>query len=235
VRLTADRAEKLEALKNTYEGETAFILSCGPSFKDFVQQPGVREILADRLVLAVKQTAAYFPCDFLLYNAVRLGGVFNSGNEIIRVAICDPNVKRVGYAIQGCPDIWLPVDVTENRTWIVQDMDWSRGIIQADRPNAWGPGILLVGGLWFALHLGVSRIVTIGWDCSDGYKHFYDEEEASITETEKGVIPTESACIRRAIGNLLEWLDKRGVDLVQYGPCSALTIPKVGVEDLDYL
>ena len=61
--------KKLELLKDKYEGEECYILTCGPSLKSY--NPNfLKEKLKDKLVIAVKQAYNYCPdvVDFHLFN-----------------------------------------------------------------------------------------------------------------------------------------------------------------------
>jgi hypothetical protein len=62
--------KKVDLLENAYAGETAYVLTCGPSINDFWDD-GVREFLTDKLVMSVKQTYDLGPnvCDFHILNS----------------------------------------------------------------------------------------------------------------------------------------------------------------------
>ena len=84
-----------------------------------------------------------------------------------------------------------------------------------------------------AAHLGVKKIVAIGWDLSqtnprkpNEYKHFYKEEEMFI----KGdILPWEVAVTCEASKELYEWLQERNIELELASNKSSLyeKIPRV--------
>ena len=65
--------QRNNSLKNAYEGETAIILTCGPSITE-VCSNGFLEFISDKLVICVKQAHEVKPevTDIHLYNTVRL-------------------------------------------------------------------------------------------------------------------------------------------------------------------
>ena len=54
-----DISDRLAQLKNSYEGETCYIVSAGPSLKNF-EEDYLRDKLKDELVISIKQSMNLF-------------------------------------------------------------------------------------------------------------------------------------------------------------------------------
>ena len=71
--LTSDLQEQVDILKDSYKGDTAYILNCGPSLSDYSEE-FLKEYLADKLTISVKQAYSAFPevTDFHFFNCANL-------------------------------------------------------------------------------------------------------------------------------------------------------------------
>ena len=80
-----------------------------------------------------------------------------------------------------------------------------------------GPGILYETVIYMAQHLGVKKIVALGWDLSKkdpkrdkDYKHFYEDKKMF----NKGdILPWEISITCEASEALFYWLKEKGVEL----------------------
>lgn len=233
IRLKSSIPEKVECMHNVYQGQTAFILSCGPSTKELADSIDMHELFKDKLLLSVKQASMLAPCDFLLYNHVRNDVCVRLDDDTILVGSTDATRNKWHTQLLSvCPDVWFGINGDQPQ--LVQSWDWE----SADFNNAdpflrpWGPGIVLDVGVWLALHLGCARIVIIGWDMTDEYVHFY-EDESNIEGDEAGKIEQETQDTRNAMDKFWKWfLFKRDIEIVQYAPCGTLFLPAVTKEDL---
>ena len=87
--------------------------------------------------------------------------------------------------------------------------------------------------IFMAAHLGVKKIIAVGWDLSqtnpkkpNEYEHFYKEDQMFI----KGdILPWEVAATCEASKELYEWLQNRGIELELASNKSSLyeKIPRV--------
>ena len=223
--------DKLGAIKDAYKGDTAFILSCGPSTAVIQDKLDIQELFRDKLLIGIKQASMLAPCDFQLFNAIRFNKFERLDASTISVASGPTgNPNRIGI-LKHCPDIWHECDTKKPR--LIESLDWESAVFKRNMPyHPWGPGIVLDTGIWLALHLGVKRIVVIGWDMSKDYKHFYKDDEP-IGEVEQEFIDNEFKLMKNASLNLHNWLrQKKQVDLIQCSPCSELPIPAIMPIDL---
>ena len=240
--------EKLDILKDSFKDETCYLLSCGPSLSDYEKQE-LNEKLKDKLVLAVKQAYHYVPecVDFHFWNCSNLP-MWKSGNpysdqlhyrydarEPIVVASSNYD-KGQRWSPQQHHDIFFKIPI---RTEIDNDFlcltknfeDYSLDIT-TERPC--GPGIILETVLHTAVHLGVSKIVAIGYDLSkenpkkqSDHKHFYGETQGLWNRGD--ILPWEVKAHVDCTEEMYEWLLQQGVQLELASDKSALWsgIPRV--------
>lgn len=187
-----DLSGKLALLKNAYADDTAYILTCGPSFAQYTPSY-LRTLLCDKLVIAVKQT----------YNVVGTATDFHLLNAW--------NYQRFDYE-DPAPIILFERHVSHPETpGLREDLLFQCGNVGADIPRdeklskrlcvtrnfedftfdknterPWGPGIMYELGFYLAVHIGVKRIVAVGWDIGDPTScympHFYKEAETQKLE-----------------------------------------------------
>jgi len=233
MRCSSTVPEKLEGMRDVYNGQTAFILSCGPSTKELAASVDMHELFKDKLLLSVKQASTLAPCDFLLYNRVRNDVCGRLDEDTLLVGSTDATrSKWHTQLLDSCPDIWFGIDCESPQ--LVQSRDWESADFNNANPSArpWGPGIVLDVGVWLALYLGCPRIIIIGWDMTDEYVHFY-EETNSIKGEEAEKIVQETQDTRDAMDKFWKWfLFKREVEISQYAPCGTLFLPSLTAEDL---
>lgn len=226
--------DRVKALKDAYRDKagTCFVISCGPSTSQVLSDTKVVSALKRKLLVCVKGSIDYFSkhCDFHIYNSdYVLEGRKYECPYTTRITIHKDAYKMgsdIHFRLQknqgGAQNkLGLKGSVSAVHNWA--DWDMAKAF---DRP--WGPGVMSELGIFLPVHLGVKRIVVIGWDLNpEELRHYYDEGVAN-----PGKYLREGKLIHASIPSLLKWLGKKGVELVLCSPRSALPIPQVRMEDV---
>jgi hypothetical protein len=212
-------------LAGQYEGETAYVLTCGPSM-DEIWDEDLRDFLEDELVLAVKQTHDLAPeiVDYHLYNEIR-HREYDYPAETIRVSVSNfmPDYpSHVHYPIRAYE--W------DEALFVTDEYDRWRLDESYERP--WGIGIMFEIGLYLPIHFGCDRMLVMGFDMNkDGKYHFYDDSDDQDSEA-YDVDEDEFYYAQRTIPAFMEWVREQGVTVRNYSPRTALDIPRVeGIEE----
>jgi hypothetical protein len=237
--------EKLEVLRNSYEGETCYILNCGPSLNE-IPASDLKETLKDKLVFSVKQAYEEFSdiTDFHFFNCANLpslkgGGFFQEhyqyDNEVISIASSNYNVG-VRWSMFQKKDIYfkIPIRTDINNEFLVKTKEFDKYLMQEHNERPCGPGIMYETVIYMALHLGVKKIVVFGWDLSYNdpkslkeYKHFYGGTDNLMNRGD--ILSWEITETREASKDLYNWLKGKGVELELVSKQSTLykEIPRV--------
>ena len=195
--------ERLNLLKNKYEGETAYLVTCGPSLSNY-DGDVLNDKLRDKLVISVKQAHDVVGdiSDFHLLNTYNLKEYhYLVENTIVIWSVSKSYAYNQLQRIQNKPlDIYFPVInppyITEQDT-IAGKLNFDDMKLLGERCEVtWGPGMFYEMMIPLCLHLGVKDIVTIGWDLkvTDKHKHFYKEKmdcKPQSGELEQAVKSTE--------------------------------------------
>lgn len=171
----------LGSAKQSLQGRTALVISCGPSMKKW---PEVLSSLASEspYVVCVKQAVNELGarCDLHVFN------VYN----VQRYRRASPHTVRVLGTVPEAPPVFSAHDIR----YVVRKQPEDKNDLQAtlagqlpfethdfdltgmDR-RPWGPGVMYEFVLPYLVWCGVSKIVTVGWDIADPNgrnQHFYD-------------------------------------------------------------
>lgn len=181
--------EKLSFLHNKFQGQTCYVLGCGPSLKSVDKEKLISEV-QDNCLFTIKQS--FFPfqeyVDFHFFNTNNFinypekKDVFywgsTDGNSIDLVRQNFWGQQRV----DGSSSISFETPLT--RKQYADDFDLENYTINNNFPNRnWGAGIMFEIVLFFSHHLGFEKVRTVGWDYIDvnnGQKelvHFYKESD----------------------------------------------------------
>ena len=220
--------QKVDLLKDSFKGETCYVLSCGPSLLDYTEKE-LKEKLDGKLVLAVKQAYNRVPdlVDFHFFNCANIPAPrgypivehyqYEENEPIIVASSNYPLHTR--WSKHQKHDLFFKVPIRTEiddqficKTKSFDDYDLSNNI---ERPC--GPGIMYETVIYMAAHLGVKKIIAIGWDLSQTnpkdpseYQHFYKREDMFI----KGdILPWEVTATCDASEALYKWLQKRNIEL----------------------
>ena len=171
--------DRLAALKDSCKDKTAYLITCGPSLTTHNRDELLKK-LDGKLVIACKQAYTYVRevATFHLLSVYNYQDYDYYSEDTIRhwqlTAMNMPNeVERIQNWNQRM-DIALPcystpwVQKHQSTSYTREFKNWE---MYGDGKLVWGPGIMYESGFPLALHLGVSKIVTIGWDIGDLSKY----------------------------------------------------------------
>ena len=245
VALKGNLEEKLKVLRNSFEGETCYILNCGPSIKD-IPENIIKDKLKDKLVFSIKQAYNKFPeiTDFHFFNCANLPALkgeywqehYNYGNnEPFVVASSNYNIGMRWSPYQKYDVFFkVPIRTEINNEFVTKTKKFEDFLIEKSAERPCGPGIMYETVIYMALHLGVKKIVAIGWDLSnnnpnkqDDYEHFYGNTDKLFNRGD--ILPWEVKVTCEASKDLYEWLSDKGVELELISNKSSLYegIPRV--------
>ncbi len=208
--------ERLELLKDKYNKETAYLISCGPSLAQHDIEM-LNSKLSDKLVISVKQAYDVVSdiTDFHLLNTYNLKEYdYTTDKTIVVWSVSKSYAYNQLQRIQEKPlDIYFPVInppyVTPQDT-IAGSLNFDDMKLLGSRCEVtWGPGMFYEMMIPLCLHLGVKNIVTIGWDLkvTDEHKHFYTDKmdcKPQIGELEQAVNSTKT---------FYEWCNQNNINL----------------------
>jgi glycosyltransferase involved in cell wall biosynthesis len=212
--------KKIELLKDSYKDQDCYILTCGPSLKQY-DPDFLREKLKGKLVFGIKQAFEHVPdmVDFHFFNSNNFQTYDYSEHRPIVITNSAENELTMIH------HIWGNKQEYDIFTFIPDDKDFSRSICKSlefekylfentlDRP--WGPGMMTEVVIYMAIHLGVKNIYTIGWDLEKPgttTSHHYYEDRELIRKAD----PMKQEEIKLNIEttkHLNEWLLSKGVNL----------------------
>jgi len=166
--------ERLELLKNKYKGETAYLISCGPSLTKH-DQSILKDKLKDKLVICAKQSLNYLNdiCDYHLVSTYNFQPYEYQNPHTIKswqltASNMENELNRIINQYKHEIDLYFPVIsgpwiTLEGSTAYTRNFDnWKQ--LGTHTQVMWGPGILYESGFPLCYHLGVKKIVTLGWD-----------------------------------------------------------------------
>ncbi len=195
--------EKLAILKNQYQKEECYIITAGPSFKK-IPLKVLKKKLKDKLVIMVKQTYGVAPeiGDFHLLNSWNYTpyDYTKNPNTIVLMEKTENDPATPGlqedllFNVGGVAKHIPREKRLANR--LAQKKNFEDYLFENQLDRPWGPGIVYELGIYLALHLGVSKIITIGWDIGEiGAKtmeHFYDTKKPQLLDNPKNLLSKDS-------------------------------------------
>lgn len=219
--------EKISFLKDIFKGETAVLLSCGPTLTDHDPEK-IKELLNSNLGVSIKQSFQMFGdlVDIHLYNC--------------------GNFKEYDYSVNKPVVIEAstrPLKLGEcDLKFFIRERDFNKSVASTKDFDSWtlekqpllrpyGPGIMYEIVFYTLQHLGVSDIITIGWDNkhvegSMAQQHFYDKlgtdldksdfidsNEVSKDPAAVASLGTEDKISTDAILDWYNWLSENGANL----------------------
>ena len=211
--------ERLQHLKDKYKGETAYILTCGPSLSTHDEQL-LNSKLKDKLVFGIKQAYNIVSdiADFHLLNTYNLSPYTWNNDSIIYWSLsksyADNQLQKI-INLKAPIDLYIPVInppyIDRSQTTQATENFDDFYMMEKQTEVIWGCGMMYEIGIPLALLLGCTKIVTIGWDLGDPNKkftHFDDDkvnrdcfpQEGELSETLKSTI------------SLKKWFDEKNID-----------------------
>ena len=239
---------KLDVLHNSYEGETCYILSCGPSLNE-MSAAALKDKLKDKLVFSVKQAYEKFSdiTDFHFFNCANLPSLKGDGFYQEHYQYKDQETIVITSSNYTSGSRWSPYQKSDvffkvpirteiNNEFIVKTKEFDEYLLKDHPERPCGPGIMYETVIYMALHLGVKKIVVLGWDLSYNdpkslkeYKHFYGETGDLINRGD--ILSWEITETREASEDMYKWLQNMGVELELASKQSTLYegIPRVSL------
>lgn len=216
----ASNKKKIQMLKNKHEGEDCYILTCGPSLKNY-NPDFLKEKLKDKKVFAVKQAFNHVPeiVDYHFFNTNNFEVYDYSKNKpFTMVSSAEDELAMIHH-------IWTNKQEYDVFTFIEDDRNFSKSICkslnfedytfdnQINRP--WGPGMMTELVIYAAVHMGFKNIYTIGWDLEKPGEiksnHFYNNKNlirpADPMKQEEILLNIEMT------KHLSKWLKDKGINL----------------------
>ena len=230
-----DIPDRLRLLKDTYKGETCYIVSAGPSLKNYTREY-LRSKLQDKLVISVKQSfnmlkdivdfhvlnlTNFQPYDYSNTNNIVVWEVFEQFHPEI---ILNNNLKcELMLPVIGNhePDIVKRINESQAGKLSFDDYTLDKNI-----NRMYGPGIMYETVIHLALYLGVKKIITLGWDIGDVSKfkgndlkedvwqdHFYEDTSDKMAYAPTPMNFHEVNTVVKSTEYLNKWLLSKGVKL----------------------
>ena len=222
--------EKNKFIHNKYKNKTCYIVSCGPSLKDF-DFSSIKQRLKNELVICIKQSYDVLKeeCDFHVYNCGNYKNYDYENSNAITVE-CTSYEQMLNEA---CDFKYVIKERNFGKTLsILKNFDfWKLDNFSNKNIRPYGPGIMYEIVFYFAQHLGVKEIITIGWDNTlnkksdqEGYHfydyHGYDNIKEHITHnsvddnpTAVSSLPLEASITSDCIIDWYLWLKSKDVEL----------------------
>ena len=233
--------DKTNLLKGSYEGETCYLLTCGPSMNAFWNEE-VRQFLSDKLVVSVKQTYDIAPeiVDFHLLNSWNYTPYeYAVPKPIVIAERADDDPETPGL------DADLMFRVGDPRNFekrLATSFHFDLWKFDATLERPWGPGIVYELGIYLMEHIGVREIVAMGWDLgelnSPRMEHFFKEAPPESAEDDgicnkPRIRNFEVRDIARSTRPLYYWLRSKGIYLYIVSDRSLVdsVVPRTGVFD----
>lgn len=178
--------DKLNLLKDLLKGEKAYLLSCGPTLLDHETEK-LNSLVRENLTFAIKQSYDLFSenVDVHFYNCANYKN-YDYGNNL-------PIVFEASTSPAG-------VGKEHDVRFLIKERNFNNSVSSTGDFQSWtfekqpflrpyGPGIMYEMVFFAAQHLGISELITIGWDNKlinkDASKqHFYDMAETKFDKDE---------------------------------------------------
>jgi len=218
--------EKLRFLKDSLKGEKAYIVSCGPTLLDNDQEK-LKKLLEENICISVKQAYDLYGefVDFHVYNCANFKHYdYNKKHPLVMEASSTP------YRLGQC-----------DLKFFIKERDFANSLASTDEYEDWtlekqkvlrpyGPGIMTEAVIYLVEHLGLSEIVTVGYDnrligADKEKQHFYTKSGTSFDKKDfiqendtMSIVPMEKLKEEErisveAIGKWSKWLSEKGCTL----------------------
>lgn len=210
---------QLQVLHKQFAGETLFVLACGPSLREYTAEQ-YQSLLTGKVVVAVKQAIEVSPSsDFHCFNHCNYSPyhkIYEISEDTISM-FCQPRPRKGWFPERRVKfDVGFPENI-RGRPVITRPISFFDRYLMHRHPNRpRGEGIMHSTILFLGVHLGVSRIVTVGWDLGapKGYKHFYAKLQRS-GRMSRGYGPSyrEHRRLLKVMWPTYVWLLTHGIEL----------------------
>lgn len=171
---------RLELLRGAFEGLTAVIATCGPSL-DMLPADTLRHAVRGVPCFVVKQAIdiVRLEADLHCWNAYNVRRFDRYSPDTLRCIVEEPTGRVPQW---NRYDIGFPqVDGRGNLARsVAHSRDFDAYLLDRGGPLPFGPGIMFELVLYLVVHMGVSDVLTIGWDIANpmgANTHFYDSAD----------------------------------------------------------
>jgi len=226
--LLDDSEERLNCLKNSFDGETVYIVGAGPSLKNHNTEE-LKQFLSDKLTFSIKQSYDVIKeiTDIHIQNFCNYKGYDYGENDrtICPWLVFDPSHPMNIIKNNIRCDFMLPIyrnngDMGET---VAEMEDWDSMLLEKSFRRPWGPGCMYELAIPLAIYMGCKKIVTIGWDIGDlhGYdkskknifqEHFY-EGDTQVSHMKTSASYRELESVVNSTKGLYYWLKEKGIQL----------------------
>jgi len=238
--------QKVDFLKDKFEGETCYILSCGPSLKNYDQEY-LNQVLGDQLVFGIKTSYDYVPecVDFHFFNCSNLPllkgknnkehFIYPSNNKPIVIGSSNYDLG-VRWGSEQVVDLFFKVPIrTSVDSFLAHKKNFEEFSLSNQIARPCGPGIMLETVFYMAEHIGVKNIVVLGLDLTTNpkhhkdYDHFYDRDTKFHNPGD--MLDWEIQDTRIAFSHMYDWLKEKGISMSLCSDISMLSnnIPRVRI------
>ena len=226
--------DRLKLLEDSYKDEDCYIVSAGPSLKNYSQEY-LKEKLKDKLVISIKQSFNVLEevADFHVLNFTNFQPYdYKETNNIVVWEVFEQYHPEMILKNNLKCELMLPV-IGNRESDIVKRIDESQaGKLSFDDftldktiNRMYGPGIMYETVVHLALYLGVKKITTLGWDVGDVSKfkgdkyedvwqdHFYEDTLDKMAYAPTPMNFHEVNTVVNSTEYLNKWLLSKGVEL----------------------
>lgn len=184
--------DKVKFLKDKFKGEECYILTAGPSIKDYSSEY-IKKKLKNKLVISVKQTYDLVGdiVDFHLLNPFNYRVYDYKKNNPIVVMVNLLTFQR--FTPKSNEDLKFLIErkKCKKQFSLAQTKEFEKHLLENNLIRPFGPGIMYEIGIYLAIHLGVKSINVIGWDLgsknSNEINRFY-ENKSFLKKTEQKIM-----------------------------------------------
>tara|TARA_R100001509_G_scaffold85301_1_gene48550 strand:+ start:944 stop:1738 length:795 start_codon:yes stop_codon:yes gene_type:complete len=229
-----DIPERLKVLKDAFKGETCYIVTGGPSLKNYTSEE-LESKLKDKLVISIKQAfnliksvtdfhvlnfTNFQPYDYKDTTNIVVWEVFEQFHPNM---ILDNNLKcELMLPVTGNhhPDIIHRID--NSQAGLENFEEWE---LDKTLERMYGPGIMYETVIHLAVYLGVSKIITLGWDIGDVSKfkgdnlrediwqdHFYEDTQEQMAYAPTPMNYHEVNTVVKSALALYNYLKNKGIE-----------------------
>ena len=219
--------ERIEVLKDSYKGETCYIVSAGPSLKNY-EPEYLKSKLENKLVFTIKQSYLLLKeiCDFHILNFTNFEPYQWSNETIVAWEVFEQYHPQMILENGFNVDVMFPVirnHGTMDNTQAAR-LDFDDFTMDKTYDRAWGPGLMYEMAIPLAMFLGCKEIITVGWDIGDISKfsgdnqneeqwqdHFY-EGKSNIQYAPTSMTKQEVELVTESVSFVHKWLKEKGID-----------------------
>jgi len=219
---------KIDSLENKHEGETLYILNCGPSLNEY-NFDYLNDFLKDKTVFSIKQAFNYFPkvTDYHFFNCSNLPLTEHkyltrhydyTEHKPIVIASSNYDLGMRWSQIQKTDLFFkIPIRTEINNEFLTVTKNFDDYLLKNTLTRPCGPGIMYETVFFMAQHMGFKEIVCVGWDLrhqsasDDNYEHFYGQTHGLVNRGD--VLEWELSATANASKELYYWLKSHNINI----------------------